>query len=270
MSGTAPAVDARPEVCPRCLGRLRRDRDELVCAVHGTQWTPARAWDAVGRLRRQRARVQAVPVTAVEASPEAEEIDPDLWDWALGGEGSSRNVADAARMEARQREALRLSRVRRDWERDGEGALGGLDAGQRELVTRGYRVPGAQDAGPSTPVVREVRKVAEEIEVPDSAALGRSCVAKAVALMREAERIAEAAERAVAERAEEARRMVQIAMFCEATIPLDVTDWLSRGKRSKGKGVPAGERWTCDVCGWQAAGRFPGRHPMKHAAEGQP
>ena len=39
---TAPAL---PTVCPRCLRRLVRNHDELVCLTHGQVFEPIRAWE---------------------------------------------------------------------------------------------------------------------------------------------------------------------------------------------------------------------------------
>lgn len=39
------AAQAPPEVCPRCEGQLWRNHDERLCPVHGTVYTPPRAWD---------------------------------------------------------------------------------------------------------------------------------------------------------------------------------------------------------------------------------
>jgi hypothetical protein len=80
------------------------------------------------------ARVLAL--TGIEASAVAEEIDADLWDWASA---ETRTVHMTHRAEERQREALRLSRIRRSWERHGLLALEGLGGWERGLVTRGYR-----------------------------------------------------------------------------------------------------------------------------------
>lgn len=38
-------VEVVPETCPRCGGTLIRNHDERECLVHGTVYTPNRAWD---------------------------------------------------------------------------------------------------------------------------------------------------------------------------------------------------------------------------------
>lgn len=38
-------VEVIPETCPRCGGALIRNHDERECLIHGTVYTPNRAWD---------------------------------------------------------------------------------------------------------------------------------------------------------------------------------------------------------------------------------
>jgi hypothetical protein len=79
---SAPAL---PTICPRCLRRLVRNHDELVCLTHGQVFEPIRAWETAtspdidtpfGRQPRTRSPT-AVPWTNEER---------DLWRRAEAGE----------------------------------------------------------------------------------------------------------------------------------------------------------------------------------------
>ena len=79
---SAPAL---PTICPRCLRRLVRNHDELVCLTHGQVFEPVRAWETAtspdidtpfGRQPRTRSP-KAIPWTDKER---------DLWRRAEAGE----------------------------------------------------------------------------------------------------------------------------------------------------------------------------------------
>ena len=84
---SAPAL---PTVCPRCLRRLVRNHDELVCLTHGQVFEPVRAWEtapavvASGVTERggEQKRVRGMSSTAVPRTDEERE----LWRRAEAGE----------------------------------------------------------------------------------------------------------------------------------------------------------------------------------------
>lgn len=84
---SAPAL---PTVCPRCLRRLVRNHDELVCLTHGQVFEPVRAWEtapavvASGVTERggEQKRVRGMSPTAVPWTDEERE----LWRRAEAGE----------------------------------------------------------------------------------------------------------------------------------------------------------------------------------------
>jgi hypothetical protein len=84
---SAPAL---PTICPRCLRRLVRNHDELVCLTHGQVFEPIRAWEtaaavvASGVTERggKQKRVRGMSPTAVPWTNEERE----LWRRAEAGE----------------------------------------------------------------------------------------------------------------------------------------------------------------------------------------
>lgn len=84
---SAPAL---PTICPRCLRRLVRNHDELVCLTHGQVFEPVRAWEtapavvASGVTARggEQKRVRGMSPTAVPWTDE----ERDLWRRAEAGE----------------------------------------------------------------------------------------------------------------------------------------------------------------------------------------
>ena len=82
---SAPAL---PAICPRCLRRLVRNHDELVCLTHGQVFEPIRAWEtaaaASGVTARggEQKRGRGMSPTAVPWTNEERE----LWRRAEAGE----------------------------------------------------------------------------------------------------------------------------------------------------------------------------------------
>lgn len=98
-------------------------------------------------------------------------------------------------------------------------------------------------------------------DITSTKALGELCIERVRELMRDVGKL----ETAITDRRTEVRRFLQIAKFCEVPIPAELERQTGGNPRPKAMPgaitMPApGENWKC-ACGWQAKGRFPGRHP---------
>lgn len=124
------------------------------------------------------------------------------------------------------------------------------DAERRAWETwrEGDPVPGDDQERAATR--REENAVAQEQQqqfaMQSTAQLGAACIARA---QEAAAQIARQEEEIVTLRAE-VRRLVAVARLCEVEVPSSL---------ARSPAAPD-ERWTCGSCGWQAKGRYPGRH----------